>query len=190
MPSRRTIAVTLTCSLAAVGCSDRAADSAQLVAGLIQAQQLYSAYDGEHEYRVVARVDRTVADLSFLHWTTDSAFVERLWDPGVPGAVLLRTKRTGTTHLELLAETTDGERIRGEATLEISPASSDEWARGDEYWSRPRSSRTSCRSRSARCADCRRTRFKTRVVSTVTMTLHCGVLSALTSTPRLTRTNA
>jgi hypothetical protein len=138
MPSPCTIAATLTCSFAAVGCSDRAADSVQLVSGLIEVQRLYSAYDGEHDYRVVARVDRTVADLSFLHWTTDSAFVERLWDPGVPGAVLLTTKRTGTTHIELLAETADDQRVRSEATLEISQASSDEWARGDEYWGRPR----------------------------------------------------
>lgn len=145
---RRMKAPGLVCALAAAACSSAPAEGTR-VAGLIRQATMYSAYDRDHDYRVVVNVmpglvrevildqdpDSRI-DWTSVRWSVDPAFVDRADYPPLAGAALLTTKRAGKTHIGVSFETTAAARLQSEATLVITAASSDEWHLGDEYFNR------------------------------------------------------
>ena len=135
-------------ALAIAACSSTPAERTR-VAGLVRYDTLYSAFDGEHDYRVVVNVlpklvreaildqdpDSRI-DWTSVRWTTDPAFAVQADYPLIAGAALLTTKRAGKTRVAVSFETTAGVRLQSEATLVITAASPDEWQAGDDYFKR------------------------------------------------------
>jgi len=119
---------------------NRAQGRAIFVEGLVQFPRLYSAYDGEHAYRVTPSVPLAGEDAPeseriephSLAWTVDDEFVAMERFEALPGAVMLTMKRAGTTQLSVTGKrVADGGQERGEATLEVSQASVEQWRLGD-----------------------------------------------------------
>jgi len=123
----------------------------QLVENLIQFPQLFSAYDGEHSYRVAANVPLAdpnssesqasdsgeAIDARSLKWSIDDDYLDLQDYTALPGAALLTTKQAGSTTIRVEAMTTEGKPVHGEARLEISEATAEEWTTGDERYNRP-----------------------------------------------------
>jgi hypothetical protein len=110
-----------------------------VIPNLIQFSPMYSAYDGEHTYQLSpfipaanpANKDSDPVVESSIQWKVEDAFVKRDAFTDIPGAVLLTTKKAGTTTVSVTATRMSGAKIRGQSTLTISQASSDEWTKGD-----------------------------------------------------------
>lgn len=132
---------------------------ASVSAGLIAFTPMYSAYDGVHAYQLTASVSRAAQggdrdasadpadpiDAATVKWMFDPDYLEAAPFPDIAGAVLLTTRRSGTTMLTVSATTEAGLRVQGEAPVVITPVTAAEWeagrARYDEghrvLWRRP-----------------------------------------------------
>jgi hypothetical protein len=106
------------------------------------AHQGYSAFDGNaHDYQLTPNVpsasempSNTNPDPimpSTLVWTVEDAFLKKESYTDIPSAILVTTKKAGTTTLKVSGKTVSGKAVNGKATLEISNASADEWTVGD-----------------------------------------------------------
>jgi hypothetical protein len=126
---------------ALAGCSSSKddADTTVLRPGLIQFSPMYSAFDGAHDFQLTPSVpiadpaskDSDPLDPSTLKWQIDGAYVKQDAFDQIPAAVLLTTKKAGTTTVKATGTTKGGIKVRGEATLTISPADPAEWDKGD-----------------------------------------------------------
>jgi hypothetical protein len=133
------------------------ADSIQLTDNLLRLPQQYSAYDGEHDYPVIAGIARKAlaaksgVDWPSVRWIFDDQFLEQtdyyvldgsagdaLMEVAkydlLAGTAVFKTKRTGSTRIGVVFRTLDGEPMHGEAKLQISRASLEEWALGEAYF--------------------------------------------------------
>jgi len=137
--------------LAGCGSSSKdGSDDGDLVEGLISfdadasqpAHKGYSAFDGNaHDYQLTPNVP-SAADAASntntdpvkpgsLVWSVEDAFLKKEAFTDIPNSILITTKKSGTTTVKVSGTTTSGRKVRGEATLQISEASADEWAAGD-----------------------------------------------------------
>ena len=159
MGGMRALVTQLTLSLALGACaSDSELDAAsiEVTRGLLRFSEQYSAYDGEHTYPVVVGISRaalpTESDVDWpsVRWIFDESFVEQTdyrvldgtaGDDFIPvrkydsltGTAVFTTQRTGRTVISVVFRTRSGEPMHGEATLQISRASAEEWALGESY---------------------------------------------------------
>lgn len=125
-------------SMSGAGSDDDDADSV-LRDGLVQFSPMYSAFDGTHEYQVTPSVPSAAPGThasdpvlaSTLAWQVDETYVKLEPFPDLPGAVLLTTKKPGTTTVKVVARTLSGVKVRGEAALIISDARLADWDRGE-----------------------------------------------------------
>lgn len=100
---------------------------------------IYSAFDGTHTYQVPALLDQAVFDTSAVDyvdpktvkWTVDKEFATAEEWNEYPGAVLLTTKKAGTTNIVAVATTKNGEKVRGTVQLKITDAKAAEWDMGE-----------------------------------------------------------
>ena len=109
-----------------------------LVPGLIQFSPMYSAYDGEHVYQLspfLPGADPKNKDAdpiveSSIVWTVDDAFVKKEAFFEIPGAILLTTKKAGSTVVKVSATRFSGLKVRGQSMLSISQSDPSEWFKG------------------------------------------------------------
>lgn len=102
---------------------------------------LYSAYDGVHDYTVSPWVpladpatdaSREPIVASSLAWHVDEQYVQDMGAVSdLPGGRLLRTRRAGSTLLQVTGSTRAGVRIRGQAALIIAQADAAAWELGN-----------------------------------------------------------
>jgi hypothetical protein len=112
-------------------------------ATLIADSPMFSAYDGEHEYQVVVSIARSYQEasdpvvVSSAHWIVDDKFFKKvsLFD-GLPGGLLLTTKRAGMSDITLTVSTRSGAHLKGRVPVEISAADPAEWEKGNDRYAR------------------------------------------------------
>ena len=126
-----------------VSCKSEDGDSKDAVGmlrpTLIAFAPMYSAYDGVHEFKLTPSVPSAAADSkdtdpvdgSTLMWNVDESFVKKESFSGIPGAIMLTTKKPGTTIVGVTAKTRGGLVVRGSSKLTISKAEPGEWQLGD-----------------------------------------------------------
>jgi hypothetical protein len=139
--SKNLLLANLLIGAALAGCgSDKTEETGPApIPGLIQFSPMYSAYDGEHTYQISpfipaanpANKDSDPVVESSIQWKVEDAFVKKDAFTDIPGAILLTTKKPGTTQISVTATRMSGAKIRGQSTLTISQASTDEWMKGD-----------------------------------------------------------
>lgn len=156
-PALLTLTLVLGACTAETGELDAA--SVQVTRDLLARSPQYSAYDGEHAYPAVFGISRAAlaagsdVDWPTVRWTFDDTFLEqtdyrvldgtagddfievRKYYP-LAGTAVFTTKRTGSTRVGVVFRTLDGAPLRGEAELQISQASAEEWSRGDAYFNK------------------------------------------------------
>lgn len=111
---------------------------------VISPAMLYSAYDGSHDYLIAPWVPLSAASTDpslhplladTLSWQVDPAFIDDLGPfPELPGGRLLRTRKPGSTLLQVTGITDQGVPVRGQVALLISAADSDTWNQGDDRY--------------------------------------------------------
>lgn len=158
----RALTPRLTVFLALGACASETeldAASLEVTKELLRFTDQYSAYDGENPYPVVVGISRAAlpaksdVDWPSVRWIYDASFVEqtdyrvldgsagddfipvRKYDP-LAGTAVFTTKRTGSTRIGVVFRTLAGEPMHGEAKLQISQASAEEWALGDGYFNK------------------------------------------------------
>jgi hypothetical protein len=107
---------------------------------------IYSAFDGTHTYQVPALLDQAVFDTAAVDyidpatvkWEVDKAFATAEEWNEYPGAVLLTTKKAGTTNVIATATTKSGQKVRGRVELKITAAKADEWDQGEARYNNMR----------------------------------------------------
>jgi hypothetical protein len=132
----------LIAGIAIAGCgsdSGESSNSAEMQRKLISFNPMYSAYDGTHDYQVTPSVpsadpaakDSDPVDPATLKWEVDSAFVRQDPFDQIPAAIMLTTKKAGTTIVKVTGKTKSGLAVKDQATLNISQSSEAEWEAGD-----------------------------------------------------------
>jgi hypothetical protein len=118
---------------------DDAKSDGMLRENLVAFSPMFSAYDGTHDYQLTPSVpsadpaskDSDPVDGATLKWDIDSAYAKVDPFDAIPGAVMLTTKKAGTTTVKVTATTKGGLKVKGQAMLTISQASDAEWQAGD-----------------------------------------------------------
>lgn len=101
---------------------------------------LYSAYDGVHDYKLVASLppadpnDDDPIDVDTVRWKLDESFVTRDTYQDLPAGLLLTTKKPGTSTINITAKRRSGAGVHSYSTLTISNADASEWQKGDERY--------------------------------------------------------
>jgi hypothetical protein len=142
----RNAAKTMLLCAAIAGCGgsdDAKAPEGTLRANLIQFTPMHSAFGGAQNYSLTpfvpsadpASKDSDPVMAATIKWNVDGAFAKQDPFAEIPGAIKLTTKKTGTTTVSLTATTASGAKVRGESKLTITPASDEEWAKGDMRYS-------------------------------------------------------
>jgi len=134
---------TLLLCAALAGCSssgDSDEPKGVLRANLIQFPQLYSAFDnGAHTYQLTPSIpaaadnsmDSDPIDAATIKWEVDGNYLSQAPFSDLPGGVLLTTKKAGMTIIKVTAKSKSGVDVRGEAPVQISQASPEEWDAGE-----------------------------------------------------------
>jgi hypothetical protein len=109
-----------------VACSaDAATSDENLEEGLeILFPEMYSAYDGEHAFKIPAKVD----GVKKVTWSIEDKDMADL-DKQSDGSVLITVRKAGKTKIIAKAGT-----LKGEAPLEITEATAEDWKNGNERY--------------------------------------------------------
>lgn len=101
-------------------------------AALLQTHALYTAWDGVHDYRVLARASADAVDS--LMWTVNEHYLELTTAADDPASVSLRALQPGTTMLTLHARSSQGTLLVDEAMVEITETAAEQWDRGRAFF--------------------------------------------------------
>ncbi len=116
-------------SLAAITACSGAADADSSASALgeeleIQWPEMYSAFDGEHTFKIPAKVD----GVKKVKWSAEDPDMVDL-DPQSDGSVLITVRKAGKTKIIAKAG-----GLRGEAPLEVTEAGKDDWKNGNDRY--------------------------------------------------------
>lgn len=90
----------------------------------IQFPKMYSAFDGKHTFKIPAKVD----GVKKVKWSASDSDIVDL-DPQTDGSVMITVRKAGSVTIKAKAG-----NLTGEAPLEITEATADDWTNGSERY--------------------------------------------------------
>jgi hypothetical protein len=124
----------------AAASAQSAPDDAEHRTEILARARYYSAFDGEHSYRIPLLPDVTPdsedpIDPGSIVWHYDPKQLELSPDPDAQTAILATTKAPGETTLQVSAQTLSGQSVYDSAVIEVSEGDPALWELADREFS-------------------------------------------------------